>query len=72
MEKARRITAEQKVVLDKIRHVHRFFEDLDVLCNSVKEVRDSDSLQFVHVGNIFCRSIDTSKERVMHSYCYIE
>ena len=45
VEDARRITEDQKVVLDKIKRVHRFFEHLDVLCNSVKEVRYSPSLQ---------------------------
>lgn len=38
VEHARRITKEQKVVLDRINHVHRFFEHLDVACNAVKEV----------------------------------
>ena len=38
MENARKITEEQKVILDKIKHVHRFFEELDILCNAVKEV----------------------------------
>lgn len=51
VEKARRITAEQKVVLDKIRNAHRFFEDLDILCNSVKEVRNSASLLPVYDNN---------------------
>ena len=43
VEHARRITEEQKVVLDKINRVHRFFEQLDVVCNSVKEVSNSAS-----------------------------
>ena len=72
MEDARRITAEQKVVLDKIRHLHRFFEDLEALSDCVKEVRDSASLQSVHEGNTLCRSTSTLKVLVKHSYFYTE
>lgn len=72
MENARRITAEQKVLLDKIRHVHRFFEELDVLCNSVKEVRDLAILQPDHDRNTYCRSTSGLKAPAMHSYCCTE
>lgn len=37
-EDARKITKDQKVILNKINGVHRFFERLDALCSSVKEV----------------------------------
>ena len=48
VEGARVITEGQEVVLDKIECVHRFFQELEVLCNAVKEVKFStlvDSLQ---------------------------
>lgn len=32
------------MVLDRIKRVHRFFEHLDVLCNSVKEVNKTVSV----------------------------
>lgn len=38
VEGARRITEEQKAILDKIRGVHRFFQHLEEICNSIKEV----------------------------------
>lgn len=43
VEKARRITEEQKVVLDKIRHVHVFFQGLETVCSAVKGVSRRDS-----------------------------
>lgn len=46
MENARRITEEQKVVLDKIRHVHRFFEGLEVVCSAIEDVRSHLSYDF--------------------------
>lgn len=39
VEQARKVTEEQKVVLDKIRHIHRFFEGLEVVCGAVEDVR---------------------------------
>ena len=38
VEKARRITEEQKVLLDKIQHVHRFFQGLEKVCDAVEDV----------------------------------
>ena len=38
VEDARRITEEQKVVLDQIRHVHRFFQGLETICNGLEDV----------------------------------
>lgn len=38
MENALRITEELKVILDKIRHVHKFFEGLQVMCSALDEV----------------------------------
>lgn len=38
MEKARRITEEQKAVLDKVRHVHVLFQGLETVCSAVKDV----------------------------------
>lgn len=46
MENARRITEEQKVVLDKIKHVHRFFEGLEVVCSAIEDVRPHLSYDF--------------------------
>lgn len=39
MDTARRITEEQKMVLDKIRYLHRFFESLEVVCEAMEDVR---------------------------------
>lgn len=39
VETARRITEEQKTVLDKIRHIHRFFGGLEVICEAMEDVR---------------------------------
>ena len=38
MGDAIRITKGQKVVLDKIRHVHSFFENLEGVCSAVEDV----------------------------------
>lgn len=38
VEEARRITEDQKVLLDKIRRVYRFFESLEVACRAVGSV----------------------------------
>lgn len=54
VEHARRITKEQKVVLDKINRFHRFFEHLDGVCNSVKEVSDLIFLRLI-VGPDACQ-----------------
>lgn len=76
IDKARRITAEQKVLLDKIRHVDRFFQELDVLCNSVKEVsyssasgtHNSPCLQLHRFIEGACNAF-LLLYRVMHSSC---
>lgn len=39
VENARRITEDQKVVLDKIRHVHGLFKGLEAVCNAIEDVR---------------------------------
>ena len=39
VENARRITEDQKVLLDKIKHVHGFFEGFEVLSSAVEDVR---------------------------------
>lgn len=39
LEIARRITEDQKVVLDKIKHVHGFFRCLEVVCSAIEDVR---------------------------------
>ena len=41
-EIARRITGDQKVVLDRIKYVHEFFKSLEVVCSAVEDVRASD------------------------------
>ena len=41
-EIARRITGDQKVVLEKIKHVHEFFKSLEVVCSAVEDVRALD------------------------------
>ena len=38
IENARRITEGQKVVLDGIKHVHRFFQVLEQVCGAVDDV----------------------------------
>lgn len=70
VEHARRITEEQKVVLDKIRRIHRFFEHLDLVCNSVKEVSNSICLKLFRSSYACRRSISTLKQDVMRFYCY--
>lgn len=39
MEKARKITEDQKVVLDKIKHVHGFFKTFETVSSAVEDVR---------------------------------
>lgn len=46
VEEARRVTEDQKVVLDKIRHVHRFFKSLEVVCSAVEDVSGHSSYMF--------------------------
>ena len=70
VEHARSITKEQKVILDKIKGLHRFFEQLDLVCNSVKEVSNLTSLCLIIGPNSCCRSIGTLNQDVMHFYCY--
>ena len=42
VESARRITGDQKVVLDKIKHVHGFFKSFEVTCDAIEDVRALD------------------------------
>ena len=49
VENARKITEEQKVILDKIRHVHRFFQGLETVCDVVNDV----SIATLRVGHHF-------------------
>ena len=42
VESARRITGDQKVVLDRIKHVHGFFKGFEVVCSAVEDVRALD------------------------------
>ena len=42
VESARRITGDQKVVLDRIKHVHGFFKSFEVACGAVEDVRALD------------------------------
>ena len=44
VENSRQITNEQQAILDKIERVRRFFESLQGICNSVKEVSLSTAL----------------------------
>lgn len=38
VENARRITEEQRVVLDKLRRVHQFFRGFEAVCENVEDV----------------------------------
>ena len=38
VNKTRTVIEEQQVLLDKIKRVQRFFEHLETICNSIKEV----------------------------------
>ena len=42
VEIARRITGDQRVVLDRIKHVHGFFKGFEVVCSAIEDVRASD------------------------------
>ena len=39
LESARRITRDEKVVLDKIKHVHEFFKGFEDVCDAIEDVR---------------------------------
>ena len=38
VENARKITKEQKVILDRIKNVHRFFQSLETVCDAMEDV----------------------------------
>ena len=38
VESARRITEDQKVVLEKIKHVHEFFKSFEVVSSAIEDV----------------------------------
>ena len=42
VERVRRITEGQKVVLDRIKHVHEFFKNFEVVCRAIEDVRALD------------------------------
>ena len=61
VEKARRITEEQKVILDKIKHVHVFFQGLESVCGAVEDVSEATLLWIRSVPDDARRSIRISR-----------
>lgn len=72
VEKARRITVEQKVVLDKIRHIHRYFQGLELVCEAVEDVSLACLPEFSVTYKDTHRSIRISRPPRSPSFHYTE
>ena len=67
MQDARRITEEQKVILDKVRHVHRFLQGLGTVCGAVEDVSEAAHLGIRYVSDV-SRCIKAGSTAILSLY----